>query len=77
MVEPVALLGIDSLRRRYPRRLGAVADFHGLRIVYEGRITGGTLRHETDGSTDLAAWHPLESVLDLDRVGLVDIGLEL
>ncbi|MFJ2769470.1 NUDIX hydrolase [Streptomyces sp. NPDC087300] len=77
MVLPVTLLGIDSLRRRYPRRLGAVADFHGLRIVYEGRITGGELRHETGGSTDLAAWHPMESVPDLDRVGLVDIGLEL
>ncbi|MGA4848879.1 NUDIX hydrolase [Streptomyces sp. G5(2025)] len=77
VVEPVTLLGVDSLRRRYPRRLGAVADFHGLRILYEGRVTGGELRHETDGSTDLAAWHPLESVADLDRVGLVDIGLEL
>ncbi|MEV0320358.1 NUDIX hydrolase [Streptomyces sp. NPDC050658] len=74
-VEPVALLGVDSLRRRYPRKLGAVADFHGLRIVYEARITGGELRHETDGSTDLAAWHPLDTVPELDRVGLVDIGI--
>ncbi|MGW5862134.1 NUDIX hydrolase [Streptomyces sp. NPDC055239] len=76
-VEPVALLGVDSLRRRYPRKLGAVADFHGLRIVYEARITGGELRHERDGSTDLAAWHALDAVPGLDRVGLVDIGLDL
>ncbi|MBW5423853.1 NUDIX domain-containing protein [Streptomyces sp. BG9H] len=76
-IEPVTLLGVDSLRRRYPRKLGAVADFHGLRILYEGRVTGGELRHETNGSTDLAAWHALESVPDLDRVGLVDIGLAL
>ncbi|GHE97468.1 hypothetical protein GCM10018785_72450 [Streptomyces longispororuber] len=76
-VEPVALLGVDSLRRRYPRRLGAVADFHGLRIVYEGRVVGGDLRHETSGSTDLAAWHALDSVPALDRVSLVDVGLAL
>ncbi|GGV32711.1 hypothetical protein GCM10010277_17390 [Streptomyces longisporoflavus] len=76
-IEPVALLGVDSLRRRYPRKLGALADFHGLRIVYEGRIVGGELRHEQDGSTDLAAWHALDAVPGLDRVGLVDIGLDL
>lgn len=76
-IEPVALLGVDSLRRRYPRKLGAVADFHGLRIVYEARITGGVLRHERDGSTDLAAWHALDAVPGLDRVGLVDIGIDL
>ncbi|PZH02128.1 NUDIX hydrolase, partial [Streptomyces sp. NTH33] len=29
-VEPVALLGLDSVRRAYPRRLGTHADFHGL-----------------------------------------------
>lgn len=76
-VEPTTLLGIDSLKRHYPRRLGTVADFHGLRIVYEARVTGGTLRHETNGSTDLAAWHPLDTVPSLDRVGLVDLGLGL
>ncbi|MEU4996379.1 NUDIX hydrolase [Streptomyces sp. NPDC021622] len=77
VIEPLTLLGMDSLRRRYPRRLGAVADFHGLRIIYEAGITGGELRHETGGSTDLAAWHPLDAVPDLDRVALVDIGLGL
>jgi ADP-ribose pyrophosphatase YjhB (NUDIX family) len=75
--EMTALLGLDSVRRRYPRRLGAVADFQGLRIVYEGRITGGSLRNETNGSTDLAAWYPLEAVPGLERVELVDVGLEL
>lgn len=57
--------------------IGATADFQSLRIVYETRVTGGDLRHETDGSTDMAAWHPLEEVPALDRVGLVDIGLTL
>lgn len=76
-VEPVALLGLDSLTRVYPRPLGTHADFHGLRIVYEGRVTGGELRHETGGSTDRAAWHPLDAVPGLQRVGLVDVGLRL
>lgn len=72
-----ALLGVGSIRRRYPRKLGMFADFQGLRIVYEGRITGGSLRPEIDGSTDLAAWHTLDAVGDLERVELVDIGLRL
>ncbi|WP_151773240.1 NUDIX hydrolase [Streptomyces abyssomicinicus] len=76
-VEPVTLLGVDSVRRSYPRRLGARADFHGLRVVYEGRITGGSLRNEVGGSTDMAAWHPLSAVADLDHVELVDSGLRL
>ncbi|MFE5947326.1 NUDIX hydrolase [Streptomyces sp. NPDC056480] len=77
LTEPTALLGIDSIRRGWLRRLGGPGDFQGLRIIYEARITGGALRNETDGSTDLAAWHPLDTVPALTRVGLVDIGLDL
>jgi 8-oxo-dGTP pyrophosphatase MutT (NUDIX family) len=76
-VEPVALLGVDSMLRSHPRRLGPLGDFHALRIVYEARVTGGELRHETNGSTDMAAWHPLDEVPALDRVALVDVGLRL
>ncbi|QNP63319.1 NUDIX hydrolase [Streptomyces genisteinicus] len=75
--EMTALLGIDSERHSYSRALGASADYQGLRIVYEGRVTGGELRPETGGSTDLAAWHPLAGVTALDRVPLVDTGLAL
>ncbi|KAB1978525.1 NUDIX hydrolase [Streptomyces triticiradicis] len=76
-IEPTALLGVDSQRHTYPRPLGATADFQSLRIVYEAQVTGGELRHETNGSTDMAAWHPLEEVPALDRVLLVDVGLAL
>jgi 8-oxo-dGTP pyrophosphatase MutT (NUDIX family) len=76
-VELVALLGVDSMLRSHPRRLGPPGDFHALRIVYEARVTGGELRHETNGSTDMAAWHPLDEVPALDRVALVDVGLRL
>ncbi|MER5443625.1 NUDIX domain-containing protein [Streptomyces sp. NPDC002790] len=77
VVDPVALLGVHSVLRRYPRKLGKIADFHGLRLVYEGAITGGALRHEENGSTDMAAWHDLAAVDDLPRVELVDVGLHL
>ncbi|MGW2343756.1 NUDIX hydrolase [Streptomyces sp. NPDC001661] len=77
VVDPVALLGVHSVLRRYPRKLGKMADFHGLRLVYEGVITGGALRHEENGSTDMAAWHDLAAVEDLPRVELVDVGMTL
>lgn len=37
----------------------------------------GELRHEVNGSTDMAAWHTLDDVSRLARVELVDAGLEL
>lgn len=76
-ITPTTLLGIDTRRHHHPRRLGAAVDFQALRIVYEAHITGGDLRHETNGSTDLAAWHPLDEIPALDRVDLVDAALGL
>lgn len=76
-MELTALLGVDSIRRTAPRHLGRSVDHHGVRLVYEGRVTGGELRHEIGGSTDMAAWHPLETVPGLRRVALVDVGLTL
>jgi 8-oxo-dGTP diphosphatase len=76
-IEPTALLGVDSIRRHDPGKRGRFTDFQGLRIIYEGRVTGGTLRPETGGSTDLAAWHPLRAVEHLDRVELVEVGMRL
>lgn len=43
-----------------------------LRVVYRARVVGGDLRHEVDGSTDLAGWVPLPDLDDLPRVELVD-----
>ncbi|MEV6024395.1 NUDIX hydrolase [Streptomyces sp. NPDC052036] len=77
LVEPTALLGVDSVRHALRDSFGRAVDHHGLRIVYEGRITGGELRNEVDGSTDLAAWHELTAVPELRRIRLVDTGLAL
>ncbi|MBF8189591.1 NUDIX hydrolase [Nonomuraea sp. K274] len=71
------LLGMSTIRRRHPRGPGREADFHGLGIVYDAHVVGGTLRHEVGGSTDQAAWVDLGQVAALDRIALVDIGLEL
>ncbi|MFI7415196.1 NUDIX hydrolase [Streptomyces sp. NPDC049627] len=77
LVEPTGLLGIDSFHRTFPSRFGRTVDHHGVRLVYEARITGGELRFETNGSTDMAAWHPLDDVTALTTVPMVDKGLAL
>ncbi|GGS72016.1 NUDIX hydrolase [Streptomyces griseoviridis] len=76
-VEVTALLGVDSLRATLPRRFGRAVDHHAVRLLYAGRVVAGDLRPETGGSTDLAAWHPLDAVPSLVRVPLVDTGLRL
>ncbi|AKN72528.1 NUDIX hydrolase [Streptomyces sp. PBH53] len=77
-IEVTGLLGIDSSRHVLlggrPRRR---TDHHGVRILYEGRITGGELRYEVGGSTDFAGWHDLDAVSALTRIPLVDIALRL
>lgn len=50
---------------------------HTLRIVYRATVTGGKLRFETDGSTDMAEWYTPAQVAALQRVKLVDISLRM
>ncbi len=76
-IDVTGLLGIDSSRRTFTHRGRRPEDHQGLRLVYEGLVTGGELRPETNGSTDLAAWHDLAAVPELRTVSMVDIGLEL
>ena len=77
LVEITGLLGVNSRNVTTSRRFRRTVHHHGVRLVYEARVTGGELRHEVGGSTDMAAWHPLAEVPGLRRVGLVDIGLQL
>jgi 8-oxo-dGTP diphosphatase len=65
-----ALLTVDSLQF-----VEGSVDHHHVRIIYRATVTGGDLRFEVDGSTDMAAWVPLADVPELTRVDLVDIGL--
>ncbi|OIJ69411.1 NUDIX hydrolase [Streptomyces mangrovisoli] len=77
-IEVTNLLGVDSQRATLPRRrLRGPVDLHRVRLVYEGRVAGGELRDEVGGSTDMAAWHDLDKVSALDRIGLVDTALRM
>ena len=48
----------------------AAERLHAIRIVYAVRITGGTLRDESDGSTDTCRWLTLAEAGDLPLVEL-------
>ena len=69
------LLGVDSRPQRVDWD-GPVV-FQAIGIFYRVRITGGQLRNEVGGSTDLAAWVPVGEVPTLERAVIVDGGLQL
>lgn len=72
------LLGIHSRVIPASQRVHeADQPLHTLRIVYRASVSGGKLRFETDGSTDMAGWFSLASVAELQRVKLVDIALRM
>lgn len=79
-IETTALLGIHSRvipASRRVRRDENTVPLHTLRIVYRAEVTGGALRFEKNGSTDMAGWFTLDEVTALQRVKLVDIGLRM
>ncbi|MFF9377935.1 NUDIX hydrolase [Streptomyces griseoluteus] len=77
-VEVTDLLGVHTNRAVLPGRFpGRAVDHHGVRLLYAAHITGGELRYEVGGSTDLAGWHDLDAVPGLARVSLVDTALRL
>ena len=68
------LLTVDSLHLTLGAHSEPV-DHHAIRILYTGTVVGGELRHEIGGSSDTAAWVPLDAVDALDQVSLVGVGL--
>ncbi|PWD49691.1 DNA mismatch repair protein MutT [Serinibacter arcticus] len=64
------LLGIDSLVHD-----SSHGPAHALRIVHRATVVGGTLRPETGGSTDRAAWVPVADVPELTLVELAGTAL--
>jgi len=72
------LLGIHSRVIPASQRVQrSAAPLHTLRVVYRASVTGGRLRFEKEGSTDMAEWFPRRSIADLQRVKLVDIALRM
>ncbi len=76
--EIVELADVDSWRGRFvdPSN-GVLTDFHGIRVIYRVRITGGELCDEVDGSSDTCAWVPRSELASLPLVELADLGLRL
>ena len=71
-VEVRALLGIHTGIWYRPD-----TEVHATHLVYEVAVVGGTLRHETAGSSDQAAWFDVDDVPDLHQGTLLEIGLDL
>ncbi len=77
-IETTELLGIHSRVVPASQRIHrSDAPLHTLRIVYRAEITGGALRYEKNGSTDMAAWFARDQLAGLQRVKLVDIALKM
>lgn len=70
------LLAVDSMCRT-ARAGEEVADYHAIRIIYRTAIVGGTLAHETDESTDRAAWCTREELATMPLVGTSELGVRL
>ena len=73
-VELRQLLTVESFRWLVDRPSGPV-DHQAICVIYTAEVVGGELRHEVGGSTDVAAWVPLDEVPNLQRGVLVDVGL--
>lgn len=71
------LLGVDSRRSVVDWGIPGGASLHSMGVFYRVEVTGGELRAEVDGSTDLAAWVPLDEVVGQGRAVVVDVGLAL
>jgi 8-oxo-dGTP diphosphatase len=71
--------GIASVVSRFlPQRSWADGeDVHNLSILYRVRIVGGTLRDETDGSSDACGWFTHGEAKELPLWQLADEGLRL
>ncbi len=74
--EPRDVLEVDSIRRNIGS--GACAlDYHAVRIVFRTDVEAGELRHEHDGSTDLARWCTRAELAALDLTDVGRLGVRL
>lgn len=69
-VEPGQLLGVRSATID-PAETISGHRIHAVGILYRGRIVGGALRNEAEGSSDLARWVPVDDLADLPQVDLL------
>jgi 8-oxo-dGTP diphosphatase len=77
LVEVEQLLGVQSLVHHVDWGSPSGGELHRVGIIYRVRVTGGELRNETGGSTDLADWISVTLVPSLERTVTIDTALEL
>jgi 8-oxo-dGTP diphosphatase len=76
--EVIGLAGVDSWAGRFVDPSDGVdKEFHGIRILYRVKITGGVLRDEVGGSSDTCRWVHREELATLAIVDLVEVGARL
>ena len=71
LVAPKSIAKIDTILDRTDKR-----EFHGIRIIYEVEIMGGSLRSELSGTTDLCEWHTIHPSPRINLVDLAEVGLD-
>jgi len=71
------LLDVESNRFAYTNREGREVDFHGVRIIYRARVTGGALRDELGGSTDACRWFTREELSGERLLDLAELAIRL
>jgi 8-oxo-dGTP diphosphatase len=74
--EPGRLLGVRSAVLE-PAETISGHRIQTVGLLYLGRITGGELRNETDGSSDLARWVPVEDLAELPKVDLLAWAIDI
>ena len=79
--EIVELLDVDSWRRVLVDRDGVPYNYHGIRVLYRCRVTGGELTNEVGGSTDECRWFtsadlPRDRLVDLAELAVRRMGLD-
>jgi 8-oxo-dGTP diphosphatase len=71
------LLGVDARTRHVSWARPDGASMHNIGVFYRVSVVGGELRHEANGSTDLAAWIPTDELRTQERSVVIDVGLAL
>ena len=76
-VEAQKLLGLGSRVHSADWGIPGGVELHRMAVFYVVRLTGGALRNEIDGSTDLATWFPIGEIPRLERSVDIDVALRL
>lgn len=76
--EIIGLADVVSWSKRWVHpRDGADEAYHAIQVVYRVRVTGGELRDEVNGSTDVARWFPRDELAGIPLVELAQEAVRL